>query len=261
MDFQHRLYKLRKKAGLSQEDLADLVGVSRQAVQKWESGSSRPDLDNLMALAEYFQVPLDYLAAGKEAPPPPRSETVVHHYYDCRWHWEYKSERTLFGLPLIHINCGPGLRRAKGIIAVGNLATGFVAVGGLALGLVPLGGLSLGLLAFGGLAVGCVALGGVAVGLLALAGIALGVLTCGGISCGLYAFGGVASAAKVAIGGVASGAVAVGAAADGPQSFPVPPGGLHGVQLDAVRQAIAGVCQGEPAWLIRLLCYLAERAV
>ena len=47
MEFQQRLYELRKQSGLSQEGLADLLGVSRQAVQKWEAGTSRPDLDNL----------------------------------------------------------------------------------------------------------------------------------------------------------------------------------------------------------------------
>ena len=47
--FQHRLYDLRKRAGLSQEELANLLGVTRQAVQKWEAGTSRPDMDNLLA--------------------------------------------------------------------------------------------------------------------------------------------------------------------------------------------------------------------
>ena len=51
MDFQQRLYEMRKQSSLSQEGLASLLGVTRQAVQKWESGSSRPDMDNLAALA------------------------------------------------------------------------------------------------------------------------------------------------------------------------------------------------------------------
>lgn len=38
--FEQRLYRLRKERGISQEELADIVGVSRQAVQKWESGGS-----------------------------------------------------------------------------------------------------------------------------------------------------------------------------------------------------------------------------
>ena len=70
MEFQQRLYDLRKKAGLSQEGLADLLGVTRQAVQKWEAGTSRPDMDNLAALARYFNVTLDYLVTGEEPPAP-----------------------------------------------------------------------------------------------------------------------------------------------------------------------------------------------
>ena len=42
--FQDRLNRLRRERGLSQEDLAEVVGVTRQAVQKWESGASRPDM-------------------------------------------------------------------------------------------------------------------------------------------------------------------------------------------------------------------------
>ena len=61
MEFRDRLYQLRRGRGISQEELANAVGVSRQAVQKWEAGSSTPDLDNLSALAEYFGVTLDYL--------------------------------------------------------------------------------------------------------------------------------------------------------------------------------------------------------
>ena len=59
MTFQERLYSLRRGKGLSQEELAHIVGVSRQAVQKWEAGTSRPDLDNLTALARCFDVSLD----------------------------------------------------------------------------------------------------------------------------------------------------------------------------------------------------------
>ena len=76
MEFQQRLYELRKKAGLSQEGLADLLGVTRQAVQKWEAGTSRPDMDNLAALARYFNVTLDYLVTGQEPPAPAASTTL-----------------------------------------------------------------------------------------------------------------------------------------------------------------------------------------
>ena len=74
MEFRDRLYQLRRGRGISQEELANAVGVSRQAVQKWEAGSSTPDLENLSALAEYFGVTLDYLVRGVE----PEASTIRH---------------------------------------------------------------------------------------------------------------------------------------------------------------------------------------
>lgn len=56
-----KIYALRKKNGLSQEQLAEKVGVSRQAVSKWEGGWSTPDLDKLKALCEAFGVSMDEL--------------------------------------------------------------------------------------------------------------------------------------------------------------------------------------------------------
>ena len=67
MEFRERLYQLRKGRGISQEELAHTVGVSRQAVQKWEAGAATPDLNNLSALADYFAVSLDYLVRGNRA--------------------------------------------------------------------------------------------------------------------------------------------------------------------------------------------------
>ena len=66
MEFQEQLYRLRKQAGLSQEELSHIIGVSRQAVQKWEAGSARPDLDNLIALASHFKLSLDQLVGLTE---------------------------------------------------------------------------------------------------------------------------------------------------------------------------------------------------
>ena len=74
MDFKERLFELRRQAGLSQEELAHLLGLTRQAVQKWEAGTSRPDMDNLAALADYFHVSLDYLTGREGACPPPPPE-------------------------------------------------------------------------------------------------------------------------------------------------------------------------------------------
>ena len=59
IEIANRLVELRKKSGLSQEDLADKLGVSRQAVSKWERAESSPDTDNLICLAKIYGVSLD----------------------------------------------------------------------------------------------------------------------------------------------------------------------------------------------------------
>ncbi len=59
-----RLYELRRKRGLNQEQLADELSVSRQAVSKWERGESQPDVGNLIALSNLYGVSIDYLAKG-----------------------------------------------------------------------------------------------------------------------------------------------------------------------------------------------------
>ena len=61
MELSEKLYSLRKKSGLSQEQLAEQLGVSRQAISKWESGQSVPESDKLITISNYFNVSLDYL--------------------------------------------------------------------------------------------------------------------------------------------------------------------------------------------------------
>ncbi len=56
-----KIYMLRKKNDLSQEELAEKIGVSRQAISKWESGTSLPEIEKLISLSEYFNVSIDYL--------------------------------------------------------------------------------------------------------------------------------------------------------------------------------------------------------
>ena len=68
MQLSDRIQSLRKEKGLSQEELAAQLGVSRQAVGKWESGQSQPELDKLAALSEVFGVSCDYLLKGEDAP-------------------------------------------------------------------------------------------------------------------------------------------------------------------------------------------------
>ncbi len=66
MKFAERILYCRRKALLSQEELAGRLGVSRQAVSKWETGESIPDMNNLAALAEVLDVSLDWLIKGEE---------------------------------------------------------------------------------------------------------------------------------------------------------------------------------------------------
>lgn len=63
---QERIGDLRKKYHMSQEEMAQLFGVSRQSVQKWESGSTVPELDKLIAIARYFRLSLDELVSPED---------------------------------------------------------------------------------------------------------------------------------------------------------------------------------------------------
>ncbi len=74
MTIGSRISELRKKASLSQEYIAEKLGVSRQAVSKWETDASAPDTYNLIALAELFGVSVEYLATGKAPTPEPEQK-------------------------------------------------------------------------------------------------------------------------------------------------------------------------------------------
>lgn len=66
MEFNNRLYELRKRKGLSQEELAGKLEVSRQTVSKWENGESTSDMEKLVAMSDLFDMSLDELVLGKE---------------------------------------------------------------------------------------------------------------------------------------------------------------------------------------------------
>ena len=70
MDLGERLYQLRKARNLSQGEVADALGVSRQSVSKWENDTSVPELDKLVKLGELFGLTLDELVKGEAAPAP-----------------------------------------------------------------------------------------------------------------------------------------------------------------------------------------------
>ena len=66
MNIADRIQNLRKIKGISQEELADKIGVSRQAVSKWESEQSTPDIEKIIFMSDYFRVTTDYLMKGIE---------------------------------------------------------------------------------------------------------------------------------------------------------------------------------------------------
>ena len=61
-----KLYRLRKNSGLSQEQLAEKLNVSRQAISKWESGTAVPESEKLVTISNYFGVSVDYLLKDEE---------------------------------------------------------------------------------------------------------------------------------------------------------------------------------------------------
>lgn len=123
MNISDRIQYLRKTKGISQEELADKMGVSRQAVSKWESEQSTPDMERIILLSDFFEVTTDYLLKGVEpAPAEPVSEkekpnamifTIVGTAFNfiglitasMIWHEQQVATATAVGLILIVIGC------------------------------------------------------------------------------------------------------------------------------------------------------------
>lgn len=72
MNMKKGLREIRLERGISQEDLAELVNVSRQTVSKWENGTVSPSADNLSQLSRALGVPVDALLGGDWTPPEPQ---------------------------------------------------------------------------------------------------------------------------------------------------------------------------------------------
>ena len=103
----------------------------------------------------------------------------------------FMSKAKLFGLPLLAISQGPKLSLnekrgdARGIIAIGDVATGVIAIGGIARGLIAVGGVGFGLFTVAGVGVGALAIAGVAVAQTAFGGVAVGQYAKGGVAVGV----------------------------------------------------------------------------
>lgn len=214
MEFSEKLMTLRKQAGLSQEQLADRLGVTRQSVSKWESGAAFPELVKLISLSELFGISVDYLVKDyveepeqqrEDSPDTARLEQKVDDLtqYVKGPCYAYDSQTRIFGLPLVSIRVGFVRRQqmswenvAKGVFAIGNAAVGVVSLGLISVGLASFGCIALGLLALGVIAMGALSLGIVALGLLALGVCAMGSYAGGVCAVGSKIAVGVAAAAK-----------------------------------------------------------------
>lgn len=91
MNFSEKLKEIRKKEGISQEQLAEKIGVSRQAITKWENGKGLPDVENMVIIATIFKTTIDELlmdSVTKEAPETSvyTSETIYD--IDCEKHFD-----------------------------------------------------------------------------------------------------------------------------------------------------------------------------
>lgn len=207
----------RKKLGLTQQQFADALGVSRQAVSRWESDLAFPETDNLIKMSEMFNCSVDYLLKYNSEAEQENVEkkgenglgVVDLNSLIKNLRFEYKSKTTVFGVPLVHINIGI-FAVAKGIIAIGPVAVGVVSIGVIAIGLIAFACLALGGAALGAIAGGVLSFGGVAVGIIAFGGLAVGVMSIGGCSIGLFAIGGYANGRFIAVGDYAVGQIALG---------------------------------------------------
>lgn len=200
-----KLAKLRREQGYTQEQLAELLGVSRQAVSKWESNAAYPETEKLVRLAQMYDCSLDYLLLDR-----PMEKAAPAAHVDLRsFYIERVSEKKIGNLPLWHINIGYG-RLAQGVFSLGLASRGIVSMGLCSVGVVSVGILSAGAIALGSLAVGLLAIGAIAVGILALGAIAVGVFAMGAFASGLFAVGAAAFGKYAALGESAAAKVAIG---------------------------------------------------
>jgi len=255
--FSEKLQKLRKEKGLSQEGLAEMLDVSRQAVSRWESGLSYPETEKIITMSEIFGVTVDSLL--KEGDLQMDSKNM---HYEPFWlsrgrYYEYKSKKTLFGLPLVHVIIGLRAKKATGVIAIGNISSGIISIGFISYGLLSIGLLNAGILGFGIISIALLfSVGVFSIGTFTIGSISIGIFSLGAVSLGKYAVGALAVASHVAIGDHAYGHIAIGRVAEGIRAFiETAPRGSIGSNIDkeAVRIAILQEFPDIKDWILRYL--------
>lgn len=211
MTLGSKLAQERKLKNLTQEQLAELLGVSRQSISKWESDLAFPETEKLLRLCDLFDCSLDYLLRdAPRAAAQPAPEAPVRRIFR-----ERKSAKTWRGLPLWHIARNAhgviaiGLK-ARGVISIGLLSRGTVSVGLLSMGILSLGTLSLGLASYGAFSLGLLSAGAICAGLVSAGAISLGIVSLGAIAIGDFSAGALAIGRFFAIGDRAHAAIALG---------------------------------------------------
>ncbi|MGT2926414.1 helix-turn-helix domain-containing protein [Streptococcus cuniculipharyngis] len=87
-----QIKSLRKAKNMSQDDLAERLYISRQAISKWETGEATPDLEKLIVLADIFEVSLDVLILGKEEDLEDSSVSEPQALEQPKTFWEFLAE-------------------------------------------------------------------------------------------------------------------------------------------------------------------------
>lgn len=219
MTIGDKLTKLRKENNYTQEQLADILEVSRQAVSKWENNTAYPETEKLIKLGELYGCSMDYLlkddlediqgAVNQPSNTLSQSKTVTVTFDLSTPNFERKSKRYFHGLPLWHINIGFG-RKAKGIIAIGFFAKGVISVGLCSVGVLSLGLCSLGILALGVFALGLLSAGAVSAGIIACGAVSIGIVSAGALAIGHFSIGALAVGKYFALGDHAYAMIALG---------------------------------------------------
>lgn len=214
MTFGEKLSTLRKEHNYTQEQLAELLGVSRQSVSKWESDVAYPETDKLIKIGKLFDCSMDYLLK-EEVTERHTDDTFSDLLRKGLQYRERKSTKTVFGMPLYHIGKNAhgffavGIK-ARGVFSLGLFSRGIVSMGLFSIGILSMGILSLGVIALGSFALGLLAMGSIALGVFAAGAISIGIISLGALSVGSFSIGANAIGQYFALGDHASATVAIG---------------------------------------------------
>ncbi|MBQ8732776.1 MAG: helix-turn-helix domain-containing protein [Oscillospiraceae bacterium] len=252
MTLGEKLSKLRKEHNYTQEQLADVLGVSRQSISKWESDIAYPETDKLIKMGTLFECSMDYLlnkdVTEKQGLQPVENENIWDKF--IKQLHERKSEKMVFGMPLYHIGRNAhgffalGFK-ARGVFSLGLFSQGVFSFGLLSLGVVSIGLLSLGLIAAGVFSAGLLAVGSIVIGLFAAGAISVGFISFGALSVGFFSSGALAIGKYIAVGDHAHAMIAIGQTlADGSVYSHI--GDLTTVDIPKVVEWLDG---NVPSWL------------